>query len=101
MSNQMKEDELFTGRQSVALTPQNAMFSTSAGGLISLDLLHEDGSKESFERIVPVRAFPISAPDEFISIREPDTRFKGRGQEIGMIRKLSDFDEKAEQMILA
>ena len=48
MSNQMKEDELFTGRQSVALTPQNAMFSTSAGGLISLDLLHEDGSKESF-----------------------------------------------------
>ncbi len=101
MNESVKEDALFSGRESVALTPQNALFTASSGGLISLNLINADNTTEFFERVVPVRAFPISAPGEYISIREPDTRFMGRGQEIGMIRCLSDFDERTEELILA
>lgn len=92
-------DELFSHRVSLDLTPENAKFSRSAGGLISLEITNAKGENEFFERIIPVRAFPISAPDEFISIREPDTQLKGRGDEIGMIRRLADFDKDTVDMI--
>ena len=54
------EDALFRSRKSVELTNENAIFTRSSGGLISLTLLHEDGTRETFERVVPIRAFPIS-----------------------------------------
>ncbi len=88
---QATEKDLFAHRISIDLTPDNAKFTKSSGGLISLEVTQPDGKVEFFERIVPVRAFPISSPDEFISIRQPDTRMGGRGDEIGMIRRLSDF----------
>lgn len=84
--------DLFEHRESIDLTPTNAHFSKSSGGLISLEVTQPDGKTEVFERVVAIRAFPISAPDEFISIREPDSRMGGQGAEIGMIRRLSDFD---------
>ncbi len=83
--------ELFEHRVSINLTPDMARFSRSDGGLISLEVTQPSGKVEFFERIVPVRAFPITAPDTFIAIREPDTQLNGRGAEIGMIEKLSDF----------
>lgn len=85
------EKDLFEHRISLDLTPENAVFTPSAGSLISLTLTQPSGEVEFFERVVPVRAFPISSPEEFISIREPDTRLGGRGDELGMIRRLSDF----------
>ena len=93
--------DLFEHRTSVDLTPENATFTLSAGQLISLTLQNGDKGEapEYFERIIPVRAFPISAPDEFISIREPDTQLKGRGEEIGMIRRLSDFPKEVADLI--
>ncbi len=91
--------DLFEHRVSIELTPANARFSRSAGGLISLEVTQPSGDVEFFERIVPVRAFPISAPESFISIREPDTREKGRGAEIGMIESLAEFDAEAADMI--
>lgn len=94
------EKDMFAKRQSVDLAPTNARFTRSAGGLISLELKNADGEAETFERIVPVRAFPITDPDAFISIREPDTREGGKGAEIGMIAKLSDFDEETEKLIM-
>ena len=93
-------DTLFAKRESVTLTPQNATFSLSPGGLLSLTLTKDDGTTEEFERVIPVRAFPITDPDAFICIREPDTRKKGRGEEIGMIEALADFDEMAQRLIL-
>ena len=90
--------DLFEHRTSVDLTPENAIFTLSAGQLISLTLQNGE-SQEYFERIIPVRAFPISSPDEFISIREPDTQLKGRGEEIGMIRRLSDFPKEVAELI--
>ena len=96
---EMEIDDLFYHRESVPLTPENAVFSPSKGGLISLDLKKEDGSIESFERVVPIRAFPISDPDEFISIRIPETRENKKAIEIGMIRRISDFDEATVALI--
>ncbi len=90
---------LFEHRVSVELTPDMARFTRSAGGLISLEVTQPSGKVEFFERIVPVRAFPISAPETFISIREPDTRASGRGAEIGMIEDLSVFSDEVSAMI--
>ncbi|MBQ9780128.1 MAG: DUF1854 domain-containing protein [Clostridia bacterium] len=93
------EDDLFAHRISLDLTPENARFTPSEGNLISLEVTQPSGEVEFFERIVPVRAFPVSSPNEFISIREPDTQLKGRGAEIGMIRRLSDFPEAVSALI--
>lgn len=92
------EINFFEKRKSVDLTPENASFKRNDGGLISLTLKTGD-TVEEFERIVPVRAFPISEPGEFIAIRKPDTREKGKGEEIGMIRRLSDFDGETVKII--
>lgn len=94
-----EENDLFSHRVSIDLTPENTLFTRSGGNLISLEVTQPSGKVEFFERIVPVRAFPISAPEEFISIREPDTQLKGRGSEIGMIRRLSDFPTDISDMI--
>ena len=95
-----EEKDIFAKRQSIALTKENAKFTRSGGGLISLELKNHNGETKFFERIVPVRAFPITDPDCFISIREPDTREGGKGAEIGMIDKLADFGEETEKLIL-
>ena len=77
--------DLFHHRKSVALTPDNAKFFRSPGGLISMKFTGEDGSEETFERIVIIRAFPITNPDDFLSVREAGNG--GRGDEIGLIEK--------------
>ena len=92
--------DLFEHRVSLELTPENAKFTRSAGSLISLEVTQPSGKVEFFERVVPVRAFPITDPDVFICIREPDTKKKGRGAEIGMIESLADFDEQVQRLIL-
>ncbi len=91
--------DLFEHRVSLDLTPENASFSRSAGNLISLEVTQPSGRVEFFERIVPIRAFPISAPETFISIREPDSQLKGRGAEIGIIESLDAFPAEVADMI--
>ena len=87
-------------RVSVALTPENAKFKRSEGGLISLDLKNADGTEEFFERVVIFRCFPITNPDEFLSVREPDSKKMGRGKEIGMVRYMKDFPEDQRKLFL-
>ena len=93
-------DDLFKRRPSVSLTKENARFTRSKGGMISLFLNGPNG-EETFERVIVLRSFPVTAPDEFLSVREPDTRKKGRGSEIGMIRRLSEFDAETQALINA
>ena len=93
-------DKLFKRRPSINITPENAKFTRSRGGMISLNVQGENG-EESFERVIVLRSFPVTAPDEFLSVREPDTRKKGRGAEVGMIRFLSDFDDETKKLINA
>ena len=93
------DDKIFYKRKSVMLTPENAHFYKSKGNLISLTLKNEDGTVEDFERVVALRSFPISDPDYYISIREPDLRNKEKGAEIGLIHTLADFDEETVKII--
>lgn len=95
----INSDELFKHRVSIDLTPANAWFSKSVGGLISLKIINAEGAEEFFERVVIRRSFPVSAPDEFLSVREPDTRQKGRGSEIGMIRNINIFDKETVDLL--
>ncbi len=85
---------------SVRLLPENAKFSRSKGGLISLELKRENGTVDAFERVIILRAFPVTNPNEFLSVREPDSRKMGRAKEIGMIRYMSDFDEETGRLFL-
>ncbi|MBQ5354777.1 MAG: hypothetical protein IIU08_02790, partial [Clostridia bacterium] len=91
-TEEINADDLFKHRVSINMTPENSWFSASEGGLISLKIINAEGEEEFFERVVIRRSFPVTSPDEFLSVREPDTRAKGRGSEIGMIRDIHIFD---------
>ena len=92
-------EAMFNKRESVDLTPANCRFYRSEGGLISMELTLPEKEAEQFERIVVLRSFPISNPDEYISIREPSTRRRGNGAEIGLIRNMHDFDEATVKLL--
>ena len=98
---EVNADDLFKHRVSINMTPENSWFSASEGGLISLKIINAEGEEEFFERVVIRRSFPVTSPDEFLSVREPDTRAKGRGSEIGMIRNINVFDKKTVDLINA
>lgn len=98
----MPEDDgtdLFYKRPSVTLTVENAEFYRSGGGLISLRLKKENGDVEEFERVVAIRSFPITDPDAFISIREPDSPQYEKGAEIGIIPDINDFDRATVELL--
>ncbi len=93
-------DELFIPRRvSIPLSKENAKFFRSKGGLVSLDFTNHKGEKEIVERVVVYRAFPVTNPDEFLSVREPDSKKNGRGLEIGMIRRITDVDSESAAII--
>jgi hypothetical protein len=117
MAEEKKDELVEQERKSIALIPQNAIFKRSAGGLISLELtitnkIVGDGAPdipqtetnetktETFERIVIFRCFPVTNPDEFLSVREPDSKKMGRGNEIGRIRFMKDFPEEQQKLFL-
>lgn len=77
-------------RDSVDITPENSRFYRSGGGLVSLEIKYDDATV-SYERVSLVRAFPISNPDEYISVREPGSA-RGNGGELGMIKNINLFD---------
>lgn len=85
---------LFEHRESIPLNSENAHFFRSAGGMVSMKLT-ANGKEEIFERVAVLRAFPISAPSEFLSVREENEK----GDELGMIRRLSDFPSDTAKLI--
>lgn len=72
------------------LTKDNAEFARTEGGFLSL----KTGEKE-YSRIGVYLTFPLTNPDEFISIREADEKAK----EIGLIEKLSDLAADQQEML--
>ena len=72
------------------LTSENATFSRTEGGFVSL----KTGDKE-YDRVGIYLTFPLTNPKEFISIREADEKAK----EIGMIEKLSLLKPDQQEMI--
>lgn len=91
MEPQQNEDrnDLFSHRQSVALTPSNAKFFRSKGGLISLTYTAPDGSTETFERVEIIRSFPLTNPDDYLAVRDTTGN---RREEIGLISSIHIFD---------
>lgn len=72
------------------LTPENAVFTKTPGGFVSLAL-----GEEIYARVQVVRMFPFSEPEKFISIRTAEESSK----EIGVIKTLGDFPEEVRKML--
>lgn len=72
------------------LNRENATFARTQGGFLSL----KTGEKE-YERVGVYLTFPLTNPDEFISVREADEKAK----EIGLVRALTDLKPEEREMI--
>lgn len=76
------------------LKEENAVFSRSAGGLLALTVKTPEG-EVYYERVIVLRAFPLTSPDALLSVRQP----RGERREIGMIRHIGDLDEGSEELV--
>lgn len=72
------------------LTSENAEFRRTEGGFLALKL--ED---KEYDRVGVYLTFPLTNPEEFISIRETDEKAK----EIGIIQSLKDMKKDVQEMI--
>lgn len=73
------------------ITKENATFSRTEGGFVSMKI-----EEEEYPRVQVVRSFPLNEPDVYISIREPDEKAK----EIGMIRDINkDVTKETAEML--
>ena len=72
------------------LTVKNAVFTRTKGGFLSLKF-----EEKTYDRVGVYLTFPLTNPDEYISIREADEKAK----EIGMIRSLQEMPKDVQDMI--
>ena len=72
------------------LTKDNAVFARTDGGFVSLKY----GDKE-YKRVGVYLTFPLTDPEEFISIREADEKAK----EIGLVEDLSKLPKDQQEML--
>ena len=72
------------------LTKENATFSRTRGGFVKLT--YKD---TTYDRVGVYRTFPVTQPEEFISIREANEK----AREIGVVEKLSDLDPEQAKML--
>lgn len=72
------------------LNGENAQFSRTEGGFVAL----KTGGRE-YSRVGVYLTFPLTNPEEYISIREADEK----AREIGLIEKLSQFPKDQQEML--
>lgn len=72
------------------ITTENATFKMTEGGFVSVDFEGKFYPRADF-----CRAFPLSAPDIYISVRES----VGKHKEIGMIADLKEWPQDIAEMI--
>ena len=72
------------------LTPDNAVFSETKGGFITLSLSGEDKGMVNI-----ICTFPFTAPNEFLSVRTADDKM----EELGIIENINDFDNETIAII--
>ncbi len=70
------------------LNPEEAIFSVTEGGLLTLQL----GDKY-FPKVDLHQAFPFSLENKYISVRD------GEGEEIGIIKDLHDFPQQSREAV--
>lgn len=72
------------------LNRENAVFSRTPGGFVSLDF-----RGTHYDRVFVYRTFPGTEPERFLSIREADEKAK----EIGLVKDLKGLETKQAQML--
>ncbi len=72
------------------LNKENAKFERTPGGFVKLT--YKD---KTYDRVGVYRTFPVTQPEEFISIREADEK----AREIGVVEKLSNLDAEQAKML--
>ena len=79
------------------LTDENAKFSRTPGGFVSLEIPDgEDGKPEKYDRIRVVRIFPFTSPNTYISIRTTEEK----SREIGIIKDIAkDVSKETRKML--
>lgn len=85
------------------LTGENARFRRTEGGFVALTVKEAGEEKHSeteagtreYDRVGVYLTFPLTNPEEFISIREADEKAK----EIGIIEKLSQLEKDQQEML--
>lgn len=91
---EFNEEELLAESASLLelrfLNKDNALFARTPGGFVSLDY-----AGKHYERIGVYRTFPLTEPEEYISIREADEK----AREIGMVEKLTDLVPDQAEML--
>ena len=90
----MEENKIVQDRSAhiLRLDGQNSSFGEK-NGFLSLTL-DQDGEKKEYGRIFLHRAFPFELGFEYISVLDDEKN------EIGMIYKVSDFDEESRALII-
>lgn len=72
------------------LNKDNAVFSRTEGGFVALDY-----AGKHYDRVGVYRAFPLTEPEHYISIREADEK----AREIGMVERLTDIVPEQADML--
>ncbi len=72
------------------ITADNAVFSRTEGGFLSLRFRDRE-----YKRVGVYLTFPLTNPEEYISIREADEKAK----EIGMVEAIDKLDPKQQEML--
>lgn len=72
------------------LTSENAVFTRTEGGFLAL----KTGDKE-YDRVGIYLTFPLTNPEEFISVRESDEKAK----EIGIIQSIKALKKEEQDMV--
>ncbi len=80
---------------SAYLDPESLRFHRSRGGLLALTVKAAEGEEITYDRVIVLRAFPLTSPEEYLSVREP---IEGK-REIGMLRSLTALDEESERLV--
>lgn len=72
------------------ITKDNSLFKRTEGGFVSLEY-----NGKFYDRVGVYRTFPLTEPDEFISIREANEK----AREIGMIENINKLPKDQSEMI--
>ena len=75
------------------LSGKDIRFTRSRGGLLAMTVKGEE--EVYYDRVIAFRCFPLTSPDDFISIRDPNDNKR----EIGMLRSVSELDEESERLL--
>lgn len=70
------------------ITPNEVSFVPTQGGFVGMQK-----GEAYIPRVFFYRCFPHSMPDEWISVRDVE------GNELGMIQKLTDFNERVQELL--